>query len=82
MTKKLKLTPWFSGSTPPVREGWYEFHTWIESWCVYKRFLAYYRPLPMTFHLKKNVPGFALASFDRWRGLANEPSNDQIHGRR
>lgn len=71
----MKLTPWFSGQTPPVREGWYEFCAPIQTNLQRQRFMAYYRPNQMTFHLKQDEPGYAIACFDQWRGLAKKPSN-------
>ena len=67
----MKLTPWFPGSTPPVREGWYEFEANL-NWFEYKpvKFMAYYRPQYKTFHIQVTDPGFRIASFDKWRGVA------------
>jgi hypothetical protein len=69
----MKLTPWFPGSTPPVREGWYEFFTSLYhpySDGKPSQFMAYYYPNQQTFHLQKTDPGYAIASFDKWRGVA------------
>jgi hypothetical protein len=76
----MKLTPWYSGQTPPVREGWYEFNAPIQQGFIGGRskFMAYYRPDLQTFHPKKNEPGYAIASFDQWRGMARNPSNFDI----
>ena len=71
---KTKVTPWFRGVCP-VREGWYEFNAPIGWGLSRSVFMAYYRPELMTWHPKKNAPGYALASFDWWRGLAKPPSN-------
>ena len=64
----MVLTPWFTGKTPPVREGWYEFRAFFYGE-GYKTFMAYYYPELQTFHMQLDQPGFAISVFDKWRGV-------------
>ena len=70
-----KVTKWFHGTTPPIREGWYEFLVQLGWWFKRKKIMAYYRPELMTWHPKKDEPGYAIAAFDWWRGLAKPTRN-------
>ncbi len=68
----MKLTPWFSVGRdgPPVRAGWYEFDAPITFYpCNRETFMAYYHPATQTFHREKDKSGYAIAAFDKWRGV-------------